>query len=203
MDIKTKIPKRVGVYSGTFDPVHAGHLSFALQAIEAAQLDVLYFLPERRPRSKVGTEHFGHRVAMLKRAVKPHNKLRVMELEDVSFSVAQTLPRLQKRFPKSQLVFLVGSDVVQSMASWPNVTQLHKQVELVVGLREADDPAKVTAITATWKVQPRAMVTVMSYAPTVSSRRIREGLRRREYVPGLLQSVLRYSERNWLYVSLA
>jgi len=202
MDAKIN-KRRIGIYSGTFDPVHAGHISFALQAIQTGQLDELYFLPERRPRSKTGTEHFGHRVAMLKRAVRPYARMQVVELEDVSFSVAQTLPRLQNRFANSQLLFLVGSDVIESMAHWPNITQFFKQVELMVGLRESDDPAKVAAITATWKVQPQAITTVMSYAPSVSSRRIREGLRKREYVPGLLQSVVRYSEHNWLYISLA
>src|SRR5207237_1081890 len=133
--------KRIGIYSGSFDPVHAGHLSFALQAIEQAQLDAVYFLPERRPRNKQGVEHFGHRVAMLDKAVKPHRKLQVLELEDVSLTVASTLPRLLKRFPRAQLVFLMGSDVTQYLPTWPNAARLLQQVELVVGVRAADSPA--------------------------------------------------------------
>ena len=43
---------RIGIYAGTFDPVHAGHVAFALQSLEAAKLDRVYFLPERRPRGK-------------------------------------------------------------------------------------------------------------------------------------------------------
>lgn len=195
--------KRVGIYSGTFDPVHAGHLSFALQAMNAAKLDAVYFLPERRPRSKKGTEHFGHRVAMLTRATRPHRKLHVLEMEDVSFSVATTLPRLRKRFPKAQLVFLVGSDVITHMPNWDNVARLHSQSELIVGVRSADNLAVVQESIARWKVQPQDVTLLESWAPTVSSRKIREALRKREYVPGLLRSVERYSNRNWLYISLA
>jgi nicotinate-nucleotide adenylyltransferase len=195
--------KRVGIYSGTFDPVHAGHLSFALQALAAAKLDAVYFLPERRPRSKKGTEHFGHRVAMLKRATRPHRKLHVLELEDVSFSVASTLPRLRRRFPKAELVFLVGSDVIAHMPHWDNVAQLHAQSELVVGVRSADRLVVVQESIARWKAQPQGVTLLESWAPAVSSRKIREALRKREYVPGLLRSVERYSNRNWLYISLA
>ncbi|HEY1064222.1 MAG TPA: hypothetical protein VGE30_02895 [Candidatus Saccharimonadales bacterium] len=195
--------KRIGIYSGTFDPVHAGHIGFALQAITEAKLDAVYFLPERRPRNKIGTEHFGHRVAMLKRASRPHRKLHVLELEDVSFSVATTLPRLQKRFPKAQLVFLAGSDIVAHVPQWDNSEQLLRQVEVVVGVRAADTLAVIQESVGRWAVRPKALFVFESAAPAVSSRKVREALRKRAHVPGLLRSVERYSNRNWLYISLA
>lgn len=193
--------KRIGIYSGTFDPVHAGHIGFALQAMEAAQLDTVYFLPERRPRDKTGTEHFGHRVAMLRRATKPHRRLHVLELEDVSFTVDRTMARLQKRFPKAQLVFLFGSDVVQNMNAWPGVERLITASELVVGIRSQDSLGNVENALAALPVQPTFTI-IESYGAEVSSRKIREALRQRQYVPGLLSSVQRYSNRNWLYISL-
>lgn len=166
--------KRIGIYSGTFDPVHAGHVSFAVQALEAGKLDAVYFLPERRPRDKTGSEHFGHRTAMLVRATRPHRRLHVLELEDVSFSVATTLPRLRKRFPKAQLVLLVGSDVAQYLPTWPNADQLLQQVELLVGVRAADNLTVVQEMIGRWPVQPQAVTIVESFAATVSSRSIRE-----------------------------
>jgi nicotinate-nucleotide adenylyltransferase len=195
--------KRIGIYSGTFNPVHAGHVSFALQAAVAAQLDAVYFLPERRPRNKQSVEHFAHRVAMLKRAVALHRRLHVLELEHVNFTVAATLPRLQKRFPKAELVFLMGSDVVPFIATWPNSTQLLKQCGLVVGVRAADNAAIVQESIQRWQVQPTSLAVIESHAAHVSSRKIREALQRREYIPGILRSVERYSSRNWLYISLA
>ena len=66
---------RIGIFAGTFDPVHAGHIAFALQAAEIAKLDEVVFIPERRPLSKSSTEHFGHRVAMIRQAIMPHSKL--------------------------------------------------------------------------------------------------------------------------------
>ncbi len=198
----THKPKRIGIYSGTFDPVHAGHLSFALQAMAAAKLDAVYFVPERRPRYKVGTEHFGHRVAMLQHAMKPHKHFGVIELEDVSFTVERTLPRLRKRFPNDQLVFLIGSDVTQHMAQWPGIEHLARTVELVVGVRSSEQTDAVpAALEQLFKAQ--AITVVQSFAATVSSRSVRDALRRRSYTPGLLRSVERYSNHNWLYISLA
>jgi nicotinate-nucleotide adenylyltransferase len=195
--------KRIGIYSGTFDPVHAGHLSFALQAIKEAKLDVVYFLPERRPHNKAGVEHFSHRVAMLTRATRPYRRLKVLELEDISFTVATTLPRLRKRFRHAQLVLLTGSDVVQYMPQWPNADQLLKQIEIVIGVRAADNLPFIQESIARWPVQPQQVTVFDSFAANVSSRSIREALQKRRYAPGLLRSVERYSDRNWLYVTVA
>src|ERR1035438_181672 len=96
--IKTR-PKRIGIYSGTFNPIHTGHITFALQATTEASLDKIYFLPERKPRNKAQVEHFAHRVAMIKQAIRPHPKFNILELTDPSFSVKASLPKLQAIFP--------------------------------------------------------------------------------------------------------
>ena len=80
---------KVGIFSGTFDPVHAGHIAFALEAMESAGLDKVYFLPESMPRRKSGVTHYAHRLAMLELALKPYNKLSILELPDKQFSVVK------------------------------------------------------------------------------------------------------------------
>jgi nicotinate-nucleotide adenylyltransferase len=198
----TKI-KRVGVYAGTFDPVHAGHIAFALQAMAAAQLDKLYFLPERRPRSKKHVEHFGHRVAMLNQAVKPYPKFEVLEFDDVSFSIKRTLPKLEALHPDSRLVFLVGSDVAEHMGRWDNLERLFATSEIFVGIRDMHDAEHLQKVIGSWKVQPLDAKVIASHAADVSSKKVREALRTRHATPGILPSVARYSDKNWLYISLA
>ncbi len=199
----SKTSSRIGIYAGTFDPVHSGHVAFALQALQAAGLDKIYFLPERKPRNKSGVEHFGHRAAMLERALKAHPRLDVMELEDTNFDVSRTLPRLKARFPGARLVFLFGSDVVKSLAAWPGADRLIKDAEIVVGVRSRDNRDDLRGIVEAWPVQPRSVIIFDSYAPDASSRIVREALRSgRDQAPGLLSSVERYSDRHWLYVSI-
>lgn len=193
---------RVGIYAGTFDPVHSGHVAFALQALQAANLDKVYFLPERRPRSKTGVEHFGHRAAMLERALRPHARLELLEMEDRSFTVKVTLPRLRRRFKDAELVFLFGSDVVKGLADWPDSARLLKDAELVVGIRSRDKRAELRGIIESWPTEPSSVVMFDSYAPDASSRVVRRALRGGTKAPGLLSSVERYSDSHWLYVSI-
>lgn len=195
--------KRVGIYSGVFDPVHSGHIGFALQAIKEANLDKLYFMPERRPRHKQGIEHFAHRVAMLRRAAKPHNKFDVLELEDVHFTMERTLPKLQKRFAGSELVFLFGSDAIGTLPDWPKVANLLKSSELVVGVRVNAKVDDIRKQISAWPAQPKGLYVFESFAADVSSGKVREALRARRKVRGLLTSVARYANRNWLYISLS
>jgi nicotinate-nucleotide adenylyltransferase len=178
-------------------------MTFALQAAKQAGLDAVYFLPERRPRHKQRVEHFGHRVAMLHQAVRPHPRFDVLELDDVSFSVIRTLPRLHNQFPGDRLVFLFGSDVVAKLPAWPQVDRLLRSSELVVGCRWQDDAAGIRQQLADWPVSPRRFTVFGSHAPEVSSGGIRDALQEHRSAKGLLRSVQRYSDQHWLYVSLA
>lgn len=194
---------RIGIYAGAFDPVHAGHVAFALQAKQAARLDKVVFLPERRPRRKPGVEHYGHRIAMLKAALAPHPDLAVMEVVDRHFTVRRMLPLLQAAFPKAELVFLVGSDAVSAVPHWDHAERLLSAVELVVGVRQAHQSHAVEQIIDGWSKQPRRLIMVNSFAPGVSSTTIRQALRENRSAEGLLHSVRRYARREWLYVSPA
>lgn len=194
---------RIGIYAGTFDPVHTGHITFALQSVKAAQLDRVYFLPERRPRNKQAPTHFGHRVAMLKRAARPHAQFEVLDrLVDTNFTVKRTLGELRRIFEGDELVFLFGSDVLEHLPEWPDAEQLLTSSELVIGLRAGDDRDRLRLAIESWPVLPKALTMFESYAPNVSSGQVREALRNRRPAPGLLSSIERYSDRHWLYVSL-
>lgn len=196
-----RLNMRVGIYAGTFDPVHTGHIAFALQALEVAKLDEIYFLPERQPRHKQGVEHLAHRIAMLERATQPYKRFHVVELPDINFSVERTLPRLEQKFGTRQLVFLFGSDVVSTIMKWPKAERLVKECELVIGVRSEDNAEIIKQQISDWPIQPVDLVIFTSYASHVSSGRVREALRKHQKTSGLLSSVQRYSDHNWLYVS--
>lgn len=191
---------RIGIYSGTFDPVHAGHIAFALQAVKAANLDELYLVPERQPRGKHHVTHFAHRVAMARRAVRPYTQLGVLEIEDKVFSVAHTLPRLRRKFPGTQLVFVCGSDVVAHMQSWSHVEELLRTCELCVGRREKETAESIRKAITQLPIEPVAVTVLESHAPAVSSSQIRAAIRENRGVRGLLHSVQSYASQEWLYV---
>ncbi|HUA13536.1 MAG TPA: nicotinate-nicotinamide nucleotide adenylyltransferase [Candidatus Sulfotelmatobacter sp.] len=202
MRLRRTKARRIGIFSGTFNPVHTGHIAFALQAIEQANLDKIYFLPERRPKDKSAVEHYGHRVAMIKQAIKPHPKFAVTELPDISFSVKHTLPKLRKLYPGDQLVLLIGSDKLEGLPKWPGVKSMLSSIELVIGLRDSVDEATLRKTVARLPVLPKQTYVVSSYLPDVSSSKVRDALRANIRIAGVLRSVERYSSKNWLYISL-
>ncbi len=194
--------RRIGIYSGTYNPVHAGHISFALQSLKDAKLNKVYFLPERFRPNKTDVTHYAHRVAMIRQAIKPHKQLGLIEDNAVSFSVENTLPKLTNRFNGSTLVFLMGSDSLANLKNWPKVDKLLKSSELVIGIREGDQD-RVQDWIKELPQKPLDIHLIDSLAPSVSSTKVREALRRQEETEGILPSVRKYSNQNWLYVSLA
>lgn len=192
---------RIGIFAGTFDPVHTGHVAFALQALEVADLDEIVFLPERRPRAKPGVEHFAHRVAMLKNALQPHSQLSVLEMVDGNFSVSRTLPQLEALFAGHQLALIVGSDVVYGLPEWPYAKRMLKQLELIVGVRAEHSLSTIERLIADWQAQPRGVTLIDSFAADVSSSQIRQALRDDHATNGLLCSVEKYARNEWLYAS--
>lgn len=194
---------RVGIYAGAFDPVHSGHIAFALQAMQAAKLDRVVFMPERRPRHKPGVEHYAHRIAMLKAALALHPNLAVMEVVDRHFTVRRTWPLLQSTFKGTELVLLMGSDAVASLPYWPGAERMLQSTELVVGVRSEQQHAAVGQLISSWQTIPVATTILDSHAPHISSSRIRQALRENQITDGLLKSVQRYARQQWLYVSPA
>ncbi len=191
---------KVGIYSGAFDPIHLGHITFALQAIEEAGLKKVYFLPERLPNNRNIHELFGHRVAMIKRAIKPHKKLDILELDDKYLTVKRTLPKLEKIFKDQDLVFLFGSDKVKDIIQWPGAEKLLNSSEIIIALRQGSDINDITINTLSWPKPP--LKVIISYWPAVLSTEIRRSLQKGEAANGLSKSVASYIKKNWLYVSL-
>ncbi|MBA2279548.1 adenylyltransferase/cytidyltransferase family protein [Candidatus Saccharibacteria bacterium] len=196
-----KPTSKVGIFSGTFDPVHGGHIAFALEALQLAGLSSVYFLPEAVPRRKEGVTHYAHRIAMLRLALKPYKQLRMLELADKQFSVNKTLPKLKKRFEGKQLYLLTGSDMVEILESdkWPGSNRLLEAVTLIVGLRSGAEVRRMRIMIN--KLQPAALVVEPS-RPHASSRDIRRALMSGKEHKELLASLKTYIALNWLYCSV-
>lgn len=193
---------RVGIYPGTFDPVHVGHIAIALQAVRAAHLDKVYFMPERTPRHKKTAEHFGHRTAMLTRALEPHSTLELLETPDKQFSVKRTMPYLRRHFRGVELVMVCGSDIIASMPHWQHIETMLPDVELCIGVRDGQNEAGVLTDVNALPVPPKRTYVVASLHGDVSSAAVRRAIRSgQRYVSGTLSSVYRYVRRQWLYIN--
>lgn len=197
--------KKIGIFAGTFDPVHAGHIAFAEAALKSG-LDKVFLLVEPRPRRKQGVRALEHRNAMASLAVKHHPGLGVVQLEQAKFSPSETLPLLQARFKGSRLVLLFGDDVVRHMidhlTDWPHIEELAKTTSLLIATRHHDQAAIDTHLK-----DLRRYGLAFDYAfiekggDYLSSSQIRQAIRVGKVPDDLDPAVARYIAKNGLYAS--
>ncbi len=179
---------KIGIYSGTFDPIHNGHLSFARAAIAHCNLEKVFFLPEPRPRQKQAVKSYQHRVRMIELAVAEEPQLGVIMLGQQQFSVERTLPALVARFSGTELFMLFGEDVVQKMFHWSNIEKLLESTELIIGVRDNQErnvKETISTFTHATHIKPRYHVVMTSNA-SISSSKVRQdiALLRRAPIPG-------------------
>jgi len=131
---------RVGVFGGTFDPVHVGHLAIAHAALESVPLDrVLFVLARRSPlkeRGPVASE--GDRLRMLELAVANEPRFAVSRLEldreGPSYTV-DTLERLAQLSGSDELFLILGSDAIAVLPRWKDPDRIAELATLVVAER--------------------------------------------------------------------
>lgn len=193
-------PLPIGVYAGCFDPVHAGHIIFALKAQKLTGLEHIYFMPERRPARQQSPEHYVHRVAMLRRALKPHRQFSVLDLPDARLT-SRSLPRLRRALPpQSQINLLVSASQLLWFAD--ALPPLYRQMHLIVAVTSQDQMAEVLARFQADAAHVANLTFIDIGSEHISSAAVRSGLRRGKPVRGVLPSVLQYARRQWLYLPL-
>ncbi len=195
---------KIGIYSGTFDPVHLGHVAFAKEALEHCELEKVYFLVEPRPRRKQGVKALEHRQAMAQLAIGNEPKLGSIILDHARFSVQQTLPVLQARFKGSQIAFLMGDDTLAHFtdAEWPGLDEFVKSTHLIIGLRERSKSEVAEQIRLIEKTRGIHInyQTFKTDQALHNSAKVRRELRRGKRADGLDDKVYKYITDHKLYL---
>jgi nicotinate-nucleotide adenylyltransferase len=114
---------RLGIFGGTFDPVHYGHLLLAECCREQCRLDAVWFLPAAIPPHKQGVilSPAGHRIAMLELAIAGNEAFSVCRHETDRGGVnytAETLAHFLEEDPQRELFFLLGADMLRDLPHW-------------------------------------------------------------------------------------
>ena len=137
--------RKIGLFGGTFDPVHLGHIHLATLAQEALALDEVRFLPCRISPHKTGHAPASgdDRVEMLRLATKeiPWAVIDDFELtqNDPSFSFL-TAEAMVEKFPHARLFWIMGGDQWDALPRWKHPERLAALVEFIV-LARGDSPA--------------------------------------------------------------
>lgn len=129
--------KKVGIYGGTFDPIHCGHLILSREALEKLALDQIIFVPAAISPHKINMSPADPsvRAEMLRAAIEGETQFCLDELElerpTPSFTF-DTMKELKKRHPHHQFFYLIGSDNLPRLNTWHRIAELRELVQFVV-----------------------------------------------------------------------
>jgi nicotinate-nucleotide adenylyltransferase len=130
--------RRIGIFGGTFDPIHVGHLVAAVNARVAADLDELLLVVSNSPWQKEGSRAITPaemRFLLVKDAVLGVDGLSASDIEirrgGSSFTI-DTVEELNEADPEVEVVLVVGADAAAGLTTWHRYEELAKRVELVV-----------------------------------------------------------------------
>jgi len=166
--------KNIGIYTGTFDPIHEGHLAFSHETARLCHLDKIVIIPETSPREKPNVTDIETRLSLIQRATMVHDHIEVARLNTARFTVKDTLPELEKKFTDATFTLLVGSDIIPTFRyRWDGLAELFARTSLAIGVREGDSIKEmksiITELEEQYALQIRTTFIKTAYAAVSSS----------------------------------
>ena len=184
---------KVGLFFGSFNPVHCGHLAIAQAFLNQASLDELWWIvsPQNPHKSPLELAPFHHRLAMTKIALKNFPKHHISDIEESlpkpSYTI-DTLHALEKQFPQNNWVLLMGSDSWNRLPTWKKGDCIENEYSIFVYPRTGD-----------FEIRPGRYHLLEGTFHDISSTQIRNEIQHEEYTDAIDTLVLRYIQENKLY----
>lgn len=202
---------RIGIYGGTFDPIHRGHMAAAQTAAAMLKLDKLLLIPAGLPPHKAladGSAGKAHRLAMTRLAadrlgLKIPVEVLTLELDREGKSyTSDTLRELKKQYPRDELWLLMGTDMFLTLQAWHEPEEILAMAKICAFGRAEQDTEAVFAPQREYLAQTYGadvMTITLPGLVEVSSTQLRERLARGERPEELDESIYGYILLNGLY----
>jgi nicotinate-nucleotide adenylyltransferase len=207
---------RLGIFGGSFDPVHNGHLALARACHDQASLDEIWFMPTAVQPLKQRGPHAtdAQRIEMLELAIdgemsepgrprpRVNSPYRVCALEidrgGISYTV-DTLRQLHTELPEATLFFMIGADAVIDVPQWKEPTELFRLSTLLVVRRAGQPEPDFAFVEPLCTAQTRPQLIEMPLVD-ISSSEIRRRLAANEAIDVLLPTaVAQYIKQHGIY----
>ena len=200
---------RLGIYGGTFSPIHLGHVRAAEDFLNEFGLDKLLVIPTALPphKAEVAGASAEDRLEMARLAFMGHDRIEVSDYEIARGGKSYSVLTLERFKPGSELFMLVGTDMFLTLDKWFRAGEIFRLADIVLKRRE-DDPdtaADIASKTIEYTERFGARIHIMDDAAfPVSSTELRELIRDGKPTDGLLpDSVADYISENHLYKEVA
>ena len=152
---------KIGLYFGTFNPIHIGHLAIANYMLEFAGIDQLWFVvsPQSPFKQKQNMLDDYQRLELVNRAIGDDLRMRVSSIEfklpKPSYTI-DTLTYLQEEFPAHRFSILMGSDNLENFHKWKNYEQIIENYPVIIYPRPGFDPLTVEVHKDIGNIYPRS-----------------------------------------------
>lgn len=198
--------KTIGLFGGTFDPIHNGHLVLARELAARLKLDKVLIMPTFVPphKTKPDLAPASDRLMMCRLACEPYPELEVSELEidrrGASFTIT-TLEQLKKQYPDGRLYLFIGADMFLTLHTWYRFADIARLATLCAVPRDDITAERLTAHAAKLEKLGARCVIADITTPHVSSTEIRRRAAAGKDVDDLVPAaVAAYIRGNGLYV---
>lgn len=197
--------KKMGLFGGSFDPIHKGHISMALRLAQTLHLDGVVLMPTFVPPHKIreNMASADHRLAMCRLAAEQSPLLSVSDMElrreGASFTV-DTLTALCAEYPDTRWHLLVGADMFTTLRTWHRFADIAEMAVLCTIAREGTDTTKLMEYADELTADGIRCHVVTDPVEPYSSTQVRERIAAGESVTDLVgEAVENYILQNGLY----
>jgi nicotinate-nucleotide adenylyltransferase len=203
------VKRRIGLYGGTFDPPHFGHLHLANEMLTRHNLDEVWFIPaaiapHKLSRPPISVEH---RVKMVELAIEGLPQFKLLDLEVKRGGTSYTIDTINeilndpKLGAESEFFLIMSDEYLPTLGQWKGIEEIVEKVVLLIGRRSADrSPPPSTGIPAVDAAVNKGLnnMAVLEIRATDIRDRVRDHLSCRHLVPA---RVLSYLYENELYTT--
>ncbi|MBN1823454.1 MAG: nicotinate (nicotinamide) nucleotide adenylyltransferase [Endomicrobiales bacterium] len=190
--------KNIGLFGGSFDPVHRGHTALALAAMKEYGLDRVVFIPAKIPphRNRKKLTAPANRLKMLTLALRPFRRFSIDRYElnrKGTTYTYQTVSHFRSKYPKCDIFFIIGSDSLIELGTWKRIDRILDSCTFITGRRKGVKVPDRCRYAGRVKFIKKAM-------PAVSSTGIRQSIRKgRSPAAAVAAPVGRYIAAKGLY----
>lgn len=208
MSGKKKSQELIGVYGGTFDPIHFGHINLAIEMLEKGGFSEIWFCPAQinpHKSSQQPTASVKHRLKMLKLALAGVQRCRILEAEIAREGPSYTIDTLRELIAKEnrrksprKLCLIIGEDAVAGFPKWREAEEIVRLVPVFIGRRAQATAPLLKGSLAIRRALKRGLIEtrIMDISSTEVRQRLADGLYCGHLVPA---KVLDYIYQNQLY----
>lgn len=136
---------KIGIFSGTFDPIHIGHVEACVVALGALELDKIFVFVEKKPHRKQVVTDYKHRLKMTQLSFEDNKKVEVVDDGSKNVTVSSTLEYLKVYKLISKPWFIVGSDLLEHIPDWHAADSLFDHFNICVVLRDKQQSKTIEA----------------------------------------------------------